>query len=221
MRTMRMIIVSTVLTAVVFGCDSSKQTEGYTPPEPPAAMRPLPNATGFLSTYHKLEPVGPSSLRYIDPNNRLGRYKKFMIEPVQIKFYHEGVVVSEENQRMLKSRMRQALVNALSDRYQVVDAPAWDVGEVRVAITDLKRSTPILNVIPRPKLTDLGLGGMAMESEVIDSVSNVQIAALVESSVGRNVNWNTTQFDDAIGAMDDWARRFRAAVDAAQAAGGE
>jgi hypothetical protein len=212
-------LVSLASAAALLGCQSSQEKEPYAPPTPPKAMRPLTDSTGFLSTYSRLEQAGPSSLRYLDPNNRLARYEKFAIAPVEVMLYTADATVSPENQRMLASEMRKALVNALSPRYQVVSDPAGDVAEVRVAITDIKRSTPVLNVIPRLKLVDFGLGGLAMEAEVIDSVSNVQIAALVESSVGRNLSWNTTQWDDAIGAMKDWAKRFRAAVDAAHDAG--
>jgi len=220
--TLRSLTVLTLVTGtMLLGCESTPdKKEGYTPPEPPAAMRPLPDATGFLSTYSRLEQAGPSSLRYIDPNNRLARYTKFMLQPVEIKWYHAGVTVSEANQRMLADEMKKAVVKAMSDRYEIVTAPAYDVGEVRIALTDIQRSTPILNAIPRPKITDLGLGGLAMEAEIIDSVSNVQIAALVESSTGRNLNWNPTEWDDAIGAMNDWARRFRKTVDAAHAPAG-
>lgn len=212
--------LSLVATTLLLGCETTPdEPENWTPSTPPDAMRPLPDATGFLSTYRHLEPAGPSSLRYIDPNNRLARYNKFRLNPVEIMWYHQGVDVSEENQRMLAQEFHDAIVEAMSDRYEIVTAPAWDVGELRVALTDLQRSTPILNAIPRLKIADIGLGGLAMEAEIIDSVSNVQIAALVESSVGRNLSWNPTEFDDAIGAMKDWAARFRAAVDAAHARG--
>ncbi|MCP3906326.1 MAG: DUF3313 domain-containing protein [Planctomycetes bacterium] len=216
-RMLRSFAVLTLVTATaLLGCESTpKDDSASTLPAPPKAMRPLPDATGFLSTYSRLEQAGPSSLRYINPNNRLARYDKFMLQPVEIKWYHQGVTVSEANQQMLAKAMHDAVVKAMSDRYQIVTTPAWDVGELRVALTDLQRSTPILNAIPRPKITDLGLGGLAMEAEVIDSVSNVQAAALVESSIGRNLSWNPTEFDDAIGAMNDWARRFRKTVDMA------
>jgi len=212
-------IVFIAIAACSAGMAGCKSTESTTEPAAPASAVATPKGTGFLSTYSRLEPAGETSLRYLDPNNRLARYDKFTIYPVELRMYEgtEGHGVPVEKQRMLQQYMHDALVRVLQDGYEVVDAPAWDVAEVHVALTDIKQSTPILNVIPRLKLMDVGLGGMSMEMEVLDSVSHVQITALVESQTGRNLSIDFTQFDDAKGAMDDWASRFRRVVDEAHA----
>ncbi|MEO0586513.1 MAG: DUF3313 family protein [Planctomycetota bacterium] len=185
-------------------------------PRPPVAAGELPEQSGFLSNYANLQQAGPSSLRYIEPNNRLASYSKFIVLPVESRMYagaEEGVTAEEAE--MLEGMMEDAIKSALAESYEVVDAPGVDVAEVRIALTDLKRSADVLNAVPRLKITDLGLGGLAMEGEVLDSFSGVQIAALVESIQGKNLSWNPTEYDDAEGAMGDLASRLVAAIDLA------
>lgn len=183
-------------------------------PRPPVAAGDLPEQTGFLSTYSNLNQAGPSSLRYIEPNNRLAQYSKFIILPVEARVYG-STDVSAEQIESLERLLEDALEEALAADYEVVDTPGVDVAEVRVALTDIKKSTAVLNAVPRLKLTDVGLGGVSMEGEILDSYSGVQIAALVESALGRNLNWNPNEMDDAEGVMQDLADRLVDAIDLA------
>ncbi len=211
-----MLVVIIVFGVALVGCTSTESTTSTASSQP---MTDIATTTGFLSTYSNLEPAGENSLRYLEASNRLARYDKFVIYPVELLTYEdsEGNQISVADRKMLQQYMHDALVKALSqgDGYEVVDAPAWDVADVRVALTDVKKSALLFNAIPRLKLIDLGLGGMSMEAEIIDSVSNVQIAAAVESKTGRNLWIDFSQFDDAKGAMDEWAYRFRRIIDEA------
>jgi len=213
----RLMLAAALTCAVVIGCESKQPATTQPGDVAAAAGMPEGDGIGFLSTYSNLEPLPDGNARYIDPNNRLARYDKFWIRPVEIFFHTDvyGEDVSEEMKEQLRSTMYNALVDALKDRYQIVSSPSWDAAEVRIGITNLTKSAPILNVLPRLKFIDLGLGGISMEGEVIDSVSSVQIGALVETKTGRNLEWNTSQLDDAEGVMREWAKRFRNTVDEA------
>ena len=46
-----------------------------------------PEVTGFLSDYSKLSAQSNTSFRYVAPGNELGNYSKFIIDPVEIRFY--------------------------------------------------------------------------------------------------------------------------------------
>jgi hypothetical protein len=188
----RTALAATTITAVLAlgGCASPE-----TPP---------PVKTGFLSTYRNLDQMDASTWRYIDPNNRLARYDKFNIAPVEFSL-PEGARAWDEKAGDLKAvadYMHQALVNAISDKYEVTTAPAWDVADVKVALTDAYDKD--------------GRVGVAIEAEVLDSVSQVQIGALVQSKQGSNLTFNTFwRNKDAKTILDGWAQRFRETIDAA------
>ncbi len=164
--------------------------------------------TSFLSTYRQLQPQGPSSWRFVEPTNRLARYDKFIIDDIELTLmkHGSGQRADEADLKRVRDYMRQALTDALEPEYRVVTAPAGDVAEVRVALTDAFRDQRRI--------------GVSMQAEVIDAVSNVQLAALVEGRRGKNVAFNRFWTEnDAKQIMDEWARRFRAVVDQAHAAG--
>jgi hypothetical protein len=165
---------------------------------------PPPVKTGYLSTYRNLEKLNPETWRYIDPNNRLARYDKFNIAKVEFSL-PEGARAWDEKAGDLKAvadYMREALVNAISDKYEVTTTPAWDVADVKVALTDAYDKD--------------GRVGIAIEAEVLDSVSQVQIGALVQSKQGKNLTFNTFwRNKDAKAILDGWAQTFRDTIDAA------
>jgi len=192
-----------VATVSMIGCSTTTETATSAPEE-----------IGFLSTYRHLEPTSPATLSYLDPNNRLARYDKFVIMPVEVRMYSHSDLTADDVQELQKY-MHDTLARALSQRYQVVTTPSFDAARIRIAVTNVQKSTPILNVIPRPKLLDIGLGAMSLEAEVLDSQSQVQIAATIESRTGQNRWIDFTQLDDAKAVMDVWADNFAHLLDVA------
>jgi len=173
---------------------------------------------GFISDYSQLEPAGDTSMRYLAPGNLIGNYEAFIIDPVAIHFHGqaEGVKESREDAQNLAIYMRGALVDAISDKYKVVSRPGPNVARVRVALTDVKKSSPALNTLPQSKLIGMGLGGAAMEGEIVDSQSGVQLAALIESRLGERLSLDgLSKWGDAKAVIDGWAERFRDRLDEA------
>ena len=146
-----------------------------------------PRYTGFLSDYSKLESQSNTSFRYLDMTE-LGKYSKFIIEPVEMRLYKSSEAsssLSQEDRTDIKSYMHAALVKALEGGpYEIVYRPGPGVARVRVAITDLKKSEIIQNTMPLTKLAGTGLGGASLEAELVDSQTHKQIGAVVESQVG-------------------------------------
>lgn len=183
-----------------------------------------PAKTGFLSDYSMLEPVSSTSMRYLPAGNKLRNYQKFIIDPVAIHFHtgaqaiearSKGNLTSQDLSDM-KNYMHDAMVKAISDKYTIAYRPGPGVARVRVALTDLKESNPVLNTVPASKMTGVGLGAVSLEAEIIDSQTNEQIAALVESQVGNRLSFEgMTQWGDAKAIMDRWAKRFRQRLDEA------
>ena len=176
-----------------------------------------PRYTGFLSDYSKLESQSNTSFRYLDMTE-LGKYSKFIIEPVEMRLYKSSEAsssLSQEDRTDIKSYMHAALVKALEGGpYEIVYRPGPGVARVRVAITDLKKSEIIQNMMPLTKLAGTGLGGASLEAELVDSQTHKQIGAVVESQVGDRLSLDGyATWGDAKAIMDGWAERFRARLD--------
>lgn len=169
-----------------------------------------PQETGFLSTYKNLQPVSSTSLRYIAPEDEVDQYSKFIIDPVVVKFYNQADEkgVKQEDISRLETYLYTAIQKALSG-YQITSEPGPSVARIRIAITDLQPSTPALNVLPQTKLLGLGLGKISIEVEFVDSVTNKQIAALVESDQGSRLSFaGLTDWGAIEAIMDAWAHRL-------------
>jgi hypothetical protein len=170
--------------------------------------------TGFLSDYSRLEPKD-DGMRYIDIK-RLGDYSKFIIEPVTFHLHGKGDEPGMKTRIELANHMHNAIINAIKDRYMIVSQSAEGVARVRIAITDVKKSSPALNAIPQTKLTGVGLGGASMEGEVVDSETGEQIGAVIEGQKGKRLSMaGLSKWGDAKAVMDGWAKRFRKRLDEA------
>lgn len=175
--------------------------------------------TGFLSDYANLQTENENSLRYLAPGNALGGYTAFIIEPVRVYHYTQSSPndLPDSMKDELAIYMRGTIVEAIADGYDIVSQPGPGVARVRVALTDIKKSSVGLNILPTTRMTGLGLGGASVEAEIVDSVNGHQIAALVEARLAQRLNlaagWS--DWGDAKSVMDAWAKRFRQRLDEA------
>ena len=163
-------------------------------------VTPVPVRSGFLTTYRDMEQRDASTWRYLDPNNRMANYSRFVINPVKIMVSEfEGRPVLPEAARAAQEYMRSAMVEAISPRYPVVSAAGVTVGEIRAAITEAFRAG--------------GHVGMALEVELVDSYSGKPIGSAVTAELNRK--WSGEEWDDTAikEIMDDWAARIRLAID--------
>lgn len=116
---------------------------------------PKGNATvGFLSDYSRLETVSDTTLRYVGPKNELGSYSKFIIDPVVVHFHDKtkGDDISSKELAELRQYMYAAVHNAILDSYDVVRKPGPGVARIRIALTDIERSSAALKIIPATKI---------------------------------------------------------------------
>lgn len=174
--------------------------------------------TGFLSSYAKLEPVSETRMRYIAPNELIVKYSKFVIEPVETKFYDTKTSknIQPEDIKHLEEYFHMEIVKQKPDRYQIVSMPGQNVARLRIAITNLEKSTPALNVLPQTKLTGVGLGQASVEAELVDSQTGQQIAAVIDSETGSRFSFSgLSKWGDVEAVMKDWAKRLWLRVDEA------
>jgi hypothetical protein len=183
----------------------------------------VPAKTGFLSDYSNLRAVSDSSLQYVDMQ-ALGRYSKFIVEPVEVDFHGGAKAIEKQTKGRLSQQdiedlvnyMHDAVVKALSDGYSVVYQPGPGVARIRIALTDITKSSKPMTLIPQANLAGVGIGGASMEAEIVDSVTGQQIAAMIESRSGSRIPFsNLGDWTAAKKAIDQWAGDFKTKVNEA------
>ncbi|MHC4512476.1 MAG: DUF3313 domain-containing protein [Planctomycetota bacterium] len=165
--------------------------------------------TGFLSDYSKLKEES-DALRWVN-TNELKTYNSFIVEPVQMVSHKGAEPTDPKAAEAVTSAFQKQLVTKLREaNYNVVTEPGPGVGRVRLAITDVDNSVPVLNWIPQTKLLGLGIGGASMEGEVVDSRSGDQIAAVVQGKKGSRLSFAgmTSRQGDAKAVCGTWAEAF-------------
>ncbi len=164
-----------------------------------------PKATGFLSNYSHLRPESNSKSRYLPPNYRLAQYSRFIVEPVALRLDEKTKAQLGPDTKLeeLAQYMRGAIVKTLEPRYSVTTTPGPGTARLRVALTQLKKSSP------------LSPGGAGIEAELLDSQTNEQLAAWQEfDQVRTGGSTGLSEWDDARRVMDDWAQQLYAALEA-------
>jgi len=167
--------------------------------------------TGFLSDYSNVRKVARKRYCYQAPT--LGRYQRFIIDPVEVRPYGKSKLTDAES-RELAAYLRNAVLHALAGGYEVVPGPGPQVARLRIAITDVRASKWYLNLHPGMKLTRAGAGEAAIEAEIVDSLTGEQLLALIESQKGNPLELDMfSKFDDAKDVMRAWAKRLRKRLD--------
>jgi hypothetical protein len=120
----------------------------------------------------------------------------------------------EDLQAHFATKVREALTE--DDGYQVVDVPGPETATLHIGITDVDDTIGALNITIYTKITGAGLGGAAMEGELVDSVTGEQIGAVIRWGSGsRILRAGFTHTGDAKIVMDRWAKDLRKRIDEA------
>jgi hypothetical protein len=186
--------------------------------------------SGFLGSYANFNPGDKDqpNLVYLNPGRDLRKYNKVLIDHVVVYFNPEsknkGVDPSQLNQ--LTQYFHQALVDALKDRYPIVDRPGEGVLRIRTAITDVESGSPVkgaaTSVIPvgvtisliKKSTTgsNMAVGRASMEIELVDSLSGVRLAAAIDRREGgkKVVSGKWTAIEEA---FNYWAQKLRVWLD--------
>lgn len=205
-------------------------------------------AKGFLSDYAKLEADGENGklYRFRAPDSRTSGYRKLMIERIRVwlKPGSEANGIDPAELKELVDYFHRALVDAVKDAYPVVEAPGPDVLRLRIAVTDIVpnkvEATVVALVVPYLWVGEAGAGAAqgeagstpfvgeaTIELEALDSVSGEQVAAYIETRVGKKYVWTEgvqKGVDSYLKAystwaytkqsMDAWAQLIRTRLDA-------
>ena len=163
-----------------------------------------PETSGFLGDYSQMQSgvEGHANLFYKAPDVNWGKYTKVWIKPVEL--WNSGDPdspmgkISPENQQTLIDLLNTALVNSLSTNFTVVDQGGPDVLVIHAAITEAKKSKPVIGAISAIYLplklagfakqaiagTGIGVGSVTIEAELLDGATNERLCAAVDSRSG-------------------------------------
>lgn len=176
--------------------------------------------SGFLGDYSKLKPSGGDKdiLEYEKPGVNWKQYKRLMVDPIVVD-YHPSTKsrrVKPHELVKLTDFFHEKIVKAVDDAYPVTNTPAPDVLRIRVCITDIDPTVTALNVASSVAVfVPLDMGGAAIETEFIDSVTKERVFAAMEQRKGVPVNMmeGMTKFSHAKGAFKYWAKELRKQLD--------
>ena len=189
--------------------------------------------SGFLKDYASLKPIPQldgDALIYVnsDAEKNLRRYVAIIVDPVEI--YVSGKVdeamVPERARETVALYFRHALENSVGSAYAIVSTPGPLVLRLRAALVGVDTGgdvapleDPALTAKPLPKA--IVLEKVAVEMELVDSVTGERIAAMVDhaklgagAEVGTENFSRVARFSQAMQSLDQWALRVREFLDA-------
>ncbi|UCC29394.1 MAG: DUF3313 domain-containing protein [Phycisphaerales bacterium] len=204
-----MVVLAAIYSGLLTGCQAQKTAY-----------------SGFLGDYSKLRPSPEveDALYYQTPGKSLKDYDKFMIDPVLVHFAPnaKGTALDPAKLKKVTDYVYDEAAKALAERYTVVTAPGRGVLRLRAALTDIKKTTPAMNIHPATKLSGLGLGGASMEAEALDSQTGERVFAVVDTRQGDRlaIAAGLDPLGHAKQVIKHWIERFVKRVDKAHGYGG-
>jgi hypothetical protein len=197
--------------------------------------------SGFLTSYEGFKP-GPADTvdKYWVPAGitsdaafqaSLRPYDKVIIDPIWVSLAKDGDAYDGLNPKALTELtdlFRKELIDAVSDRYAVVDKPGPGVMRLSMALTGIERPNRVLAATSTFMPIGIGIsvasrvvtgehtnvGSASMEALASDSVSNKPLFAAIDRHPGgKNPLKIYDTLTDAKSAISRWAKRFRRVLD--------
>jgi hypothetical protein len=190
----------------------------------------MEDKSGFLGDYSMLHrgSKGEANYVYFDHNANWAKYTKVWIKPVELWASDEPDSpigkLSDESKQILVDSAYAGLYEALTNNFQVVDKGGPDVLILHAAVTEARKSKPVINFVSSVYLplklvsfgkrlitgTDIGVGKVVAEAEFLDGETNQRIAAAMDARAGTKAlrtKFNSTWGDVKL-AFDWWGERL-------------
>jgi len=231
-RTIKLFL-AVLLAIAVASCAAGKQSApaaGAQPSGPQAALEEG-GAKNFLGSYYELLQPGPKDgvkKRWLKPDVNYLKYKKVMLDSVVFYLAKNSDYQGIDPQVMkdLADKFNKITVDAIQDKYPVVAEPGPDVLRLRVAITNLEQSRPVLSGITTVVPVGLGIsilkrgvagswsgsGATGMALIAIDSTTN-EVLAVAEDYRSAGFTERFSKWGSAEEAFKFWAERLRKFMD--------
>jgi Protein of unknown function (DUF3313) len=189
-----------------------------------------PDPSGFLGDYSGMQAglKDRANLYYEKTGVNWAQYTKIWIKPIEL--WNSGDPdspmgrISADNQQTLIDLFNTSLNNALSTNFTMVDHGGPDVLIVHGAITDAKKSKPVMGTVSAIYLplkvislgkqtlagTAIGVGSVTIEAEFLDGASNERLVAVVDSRSGTSAIRSkiSPTWGDVSKSFDYWSARL-------------
>jgi len=165
---------------------------------------------------------------YLNPGRDLRPYNKLLVDHVVVYFNPESKNKGVDPVQLaeLTRYFHQALVDALKDRYLIVERPGEGVLRIRTAITDVDSGSPVggavstvvpvgatISIIKKSTTgSNMAVGRASMEIELVDSLSGARMAAAIDRREGgkKVVSGKWTAIEEA---FEYWGHKLRVWLD--------
>jgi hypothetical protein len=204
--------------ALAAGCNTTHQVNKIEP-------------SGFLGDDYALMQTGAKgqvAMKYEKPGVNWGQYTKVWIKPFELWKSDEPDSklgkLSEKDQQYLVDLAYDCVTDDLNTEFEIVNQAGPGVLVIHMAITDAKKSKPVLNLISSIHPVGLAInygkqiatgqgvfvGGIAIEGDMRDGSSNELLAAFADRRAGSKA-WRS-KFNGSWGdvklAFHWWTQRF-------------
>ena len=183
--------------------------------------------SGFLKDYSSLNTGedGHALLVYKKENTDFKKYKKIMIDPVQLWTTKESDLKKLDRVKLEKilSFLNTTIIHALKGDFEIVKNPGPDTFRLRIALTEGEASQmerdlvstilPIGLAISYLKKAAGGqhtaVGKATVEAELVDSVSGVRHLAGIDSRYGgKGLKGKFDNWDDVKSSFEYWSSKI-------------
>ena len=186
-----------------------------------------PKQSGFLGNYYSNLGPGPEGgvkYRWLKPGVDFSKYNKLMIDSVV--FYYapdsDDKSIDGEQMKELTDAFNTELVNVLKDSYPIVAEPGPDVARLRIALTNVKKSKPVVSAITSIVPVGIGIsiikkggtgswtgsGATNAEFMALDSTTN-DVIAVAEDEQTAGYFERFSRLGSAKDAFKYWAERIK------------
>ena len=190
-----------------------------------------PQTKGFLYGYYQYLKPGPEGgKRWFKPGVDFGKYHKIMLD--SIIFYladdSENKGIDAYKMKELADKCNREIFDVLNGTYPIVAKPGPDVVRLRIAITDLKQSRPVLSAVTTVIPVGLALsvirrgaegswtgsGATGAEFMALDSMTN-DVIAVAQDERKAGFGERFTKWGSVEEAFEFWAKRIKFLMDRA------
>lgn len=206
--------VGTLVAALSLSCTSLREATPY--------------SSGFLGDTSKLEAVdqrGFPGRLYLADGVDWSNYRRVLIDPVTIwRVEGEAMSISMDDAQRVANNFAVLLRHSLREDYEVVDSPTADTLRVQVAVTEITRAAPVMNVITSavPVSHTVGAlqayvglkppfsGASQVELRVMDATSATVLMESIDRRIGtRHLVGAWESWKAVDDAMAFWSQQLR------------
>ncbi|MDY0187077.1 MAG: DUF3313 domain-containing protein [Syntrophus sp. (in: bacteria)] len=201
-----------------------------------AAFAEEPPFSGFLGSpdvYKQLKPgpEGGAKLRWVKDGLDFSKYNRFMVDSVIFYLADESEYKGIDPQVLkdLADTFNKELVAAFKDKYPIVADPGPDVARIKIAITNIERSSPgvsaVTSIIPVGIAISVvkrgatggwaGSGETCAELMMVDSESNEPLVMAVDQQQAAFAS-RFSSYGSAEDAFKFWSERIVKVLDEAR-----